>query len=353
METGSTPPRNDGLDAMRATAIALVVVCHFARPLEAFGVLGVELFFVLSGFLIGGILVRLVLERPAFGLAEARNFWARRWFRTLPAFYLFLLVNLAWMSLGGPAAEPRELARYPFFLQNLAWPAGGFFAIAWSLAVEEWFYLLFPLVLLLGLRLRPKLSALWLATTLFLIGPLLLRGWLGQPADWDESVRKVVLLRLDALMCGVALALVQRTQPERWGQLLRLRHRLLLLGALLAMAAPLLLPRLAALGAWPLALGFSLLPAALALTLPWWFALQVPWTGPRQLLQRVSLYSYSMYLCHVPVLIACNTLAAATLGGWAGKIAAKPLALLAVYALSAALYRGVELPFLRMRPREA
>lgn len=352
METGAPLSRNDGLDAMRALAIALVVVCHFARPLEAFGVLGVELFFVLSGFLIGGILVRLVQERSVFDLAQARNFWARRWYRTLPAFYVFLLVNLAWMSLGGPAATPRELAPYPFFLQNLAWPSGGFFAIAWSLAVEEWFYLLFPLVLLLGLRLRPKVAALWLATAVFLVGPLLLRGWLGQPAEWDETVRKVVLLRLDALMCGVALALVQRTQPERWARLLSLRHRLLVLGALLALAAPLLLPRLATLGAWPLALGFSLLPAALALTLPWWFALRLPWTPLQQALQRISLCSYSMYLCHVPVLAACNALAAASLGGLAGKLAAKPLALFVVFTLSWASYRWIELPFLRMRPRE-
>ncbi|MBS0659705.1 MAG: acyltransferase [Verrucomicrobia bacterium] len=351
--SAASPARNPGLDAMRATAIVLVIGCHFARPLEAFGVLGVELFFVLSGFLIGGILVRLVLSRPSFGGAELRNFWARRWFRTLPAFYLFLLVNLAWMALGGPAAPARELWLYPIFSQNLLWPAGGFFAIAWSLAVEEWFYLLFPLAVLIALRLLPRRAALWAALGLFLVVPALLRGWLGQAGDWDESVRKVVLLRLDALMFGVALALVQRTEPALWDGLVRRRHLLAALGGVCAVASPLLLPRLAALGSWPLAAGFSLLPAALALTLPWWHALRLPWPRLETASERVSLYSYSMYLCHVPVLIAGNALGQATLGGMAGKIAAKPLALVAVYLLSAALYRWVEQPFLRRRPREA
>jgi len=141
-----------GLDLLRASAILLVLVAHasfmflpLTHRLEGWwvlGHLGVELFFVLSGFLIGAILVRQA-SANRFGVGR---FWLRRWLRTLPNYYLFLGINILiarWIDGSWPPAAP-----YAVFLQNFAWPQPIFFIESWSLAVEEIFYLVAPLLVL-------------------------------------------------------------------------------------------------------------------------------------------------------------------------------------------------------------
>ena len=148
-----------GLDLLRAFAILCVVYSHgsfllgdapvIPRDLYMIPVFdGVGMFFVLSGFLIGRILLRTVAHEDSDGRMLVR-FWVWRWFRTLPNYYLVLIVLVAvtW-SLSAPLVPlPDHLARYFTFMQNLAWPHPEFFGEAWSLAVEEWFYLCIPIPL--------------------------------------------------------------------------------------------------------------------------------------------------------------------------------------------------------------
>src|SRR5437868_3297260 len=84
--------RSFGLDFVRAFAICLVLISHFAKPLEIFGFWGVELFFGLSGYLIGQILWRNFSRVDNWTFRHMTNFWSRRWWRTLPNYYLFYVV---------------------------------------------------------------------------------------------------------------------------------------------------------------------------------------------------------------------------------------------------------------------
>jgi peptidoglycan/LPS O-acetylase OafA/YrhL len=222
-----------GLDLMRAWAILLVLALHTSTLPQLRPVLGwlenripdgVTLFFVLSGYLIGAILLNL-LAQPRFGLAQAGRFWMRRWLRTLPAYYVVLALLFCTVLLGWTAIPELRLRHYLLFLQNFARPHPWFFPEAWSLAVEEWFYLLLPLLLVasLALRLRARRETMLLGWVLLCIVAIpLYRAGLAQahgyaePGQWDLWLRKQVLSRLDAIAWGVLAAWLHRARPALW-----------------------------------------------------------------------------------------------------------------------------------------
>jgi peptidoglycan/LPS O-acetylase OafA/YrhL len=210
--------RNFWLDTCRALAILLVLLSHgrvFLRDalpwtdvLRFGGFIGVELFFVLSGFLIGGILIRMA-DQPS--IDSLRTFYLRRWLRTLPNYYLFLLLNLLLVWLAVRPGEPGDAWRYALFLQNLITPPPVFFQEAWSLAVEEVFYLLFPVLFLLIARIfrcPPERAILYAALAVILACLGARFAVAATVTSWEEQIRKVVFLRFDTLMFGVLLAWV-------------------------------------------------------------------------------------------------------------------------------------------------
>lgn len=207
--------RNFWLDACRSLAILMVLMSHgrhFLTPAwqdAAFfrigGFLGVELFFVLSGFLIGNIVW------TAFKHAHPTQTWVpgfltRRWLRTLPNYYLFLLINALLISSAIVPGRIGDLLPFMAFVQNLAWPHPPVFGEAWSLAVEEIFYLILPLCLLLLGRVISSKKAVFLSVTVFLLllplAARIIAVEVSEPS-WDAGIRKVVVFRLDALMIGV------------------------------------------------------------------------------------------------------------------------------------------------------
>ncbi|GAA3897036.1 acyltransferase [Halomonas cibimaris] len=208
------------MDAVRAIAIMLVVFAHgvlLAAPAISFqlrsqllylgGYFGVELFFALSGLLIVGGLLRRLDKRPTLTRGDMLAFWQRRWWRTLPNYFVFLLLNAtlfaAWFNAPAPDAS------YAVFAQNFAWPHPRAMPEAWSLAVEEWFYLLLPLLLAASLLIRPVpcravplLLACWIVAAT--VARFTVAGW-AEPS-WDSGLRKIVLLRLDAIAWGGLVA---------------------------------------------------------------------------------------------------------------------------------------------------
>lgn len=216
MNTRKEDHRNQWLDLCRALAILLVLLSHgrvflrdtltWTEGLRFGGFMGVELFFVLSGFLIGGILIR-ASSQP--GTDWLRVFYVRRWLRTLPNYYLFLLLNLLLVWLAVRPGDPGDAWRYALFVQNLFTPPPVFFQEAWSLAVEEVFYLLFPPFFLLVARLTgcTRERAILRAALAVIAACLAARfAVAGMVISWEEQIRKVVFLRFDTLMFGVLLA---------------------------------------------------------------------------------------------------------------------------------------------------
>lgn len=237
-----TRERQPGLDLLRALAILLVVFYHagiygFALPHDwhRFGWVGVDLFFVLSGYLIAGPLLAPLAQgrRPDL----LRFFW-RRALRILPAYFTILVVYFLLPSLREfPEIPP--LWKFLVFAQNIGLRGGTAFSHAWSLSVEGQFYLVLPFLLLLVIRWRK--GGLVLACAVIGSG-LVLRAVLAylHPAESGISFRAFQKLiyyptwaRLDPLVFGVGLAAIELFR-QRWWRWLQNAARWLWVPGLLA-----------------------------------------------------------------------------------------------------------------------
>lgn len=206
--------RNDGLDLLRSIAILIVLLQHslFTLPpienqviVSIINILdGVSIFFVLSGFLIGKLLLRTFIEQEA-SFQSLFTFLKRRWLRTIPSYYLVLTIVLALSIYKNTNDDFWNHLSYYFFLQNINFEISKFYPEAWSLSIEEWFYLLFPLLLFLFIRLFKKKQALIVTILIFLLFPLLLR-LIVAGNDNDFEFRKLLVFRLDAIVYGVLIA---------------------------------------------------------------------------------------------------------------------------------------------------
>ncbi len=201
------------MDFLRAIAILLVVLAHTIlsygapknlAPLQLGGT-GVDLFFVLSGWLLGGLLFK---EAEKNNSIDIKRFWARRWMRTLPAYYTVLVLTIIQRYLTKENVEfPWE---YFFFLQNYDANLSLFF-VSWSLCVEEQFYLFIaPLLAFLTLLKRKT-------TTIVLLG-LFLLPFLFRQADWYSSVMETHV-RVDGCLAGVLLAHIRYQYHSLWEKL--------------------------------------------------------------------------------------------------------------------------------------
>ncbi len=315
---------------------------------------GVDMFFVLSGYLIGGILISEFVVPGKLGLKQLLHFLQRRWFRTLPNYYLILGANVLFAYLGWNMGNLDFFSwRFLCFLQNLNWYFEGFFWESWSLAVEEWFYLLFP-ILILGLSMlsRDPQKRKWLfvvAVSIFLLVPLFLRVAHFNPTmdyyRWDTGVRKVVALRLDSIAYGLLMVCIARFAPTGWR---KLRWPVFLFGFGLFLFLSYYKQSVAS--EYRQIWVFSLSSVAYACWLP---LLSQVRAAPKWLhwpIRHISLVSYSMYLIHLALVsevIQKWAIPTSALGAWltfGGYFAV-------VLLVSTALYYGWERPMMNLRDR--
>ena len=371
--TSQPTDRVFGLDLLRAAAIMMVICAHafvvlyphFGPALSLLGhggFYGVELFFVLSGFLIGQILIRQGLGLDRAG--DVAVFYVRRWFRTLPLFFLFLIINV-WLEFQfrGHRVGLAETLSHGFFLRNLTGFHMSFFPESWSLAIEEWFYLLFPAALWLGLKTSKRFDAVFLSAAFAFFAFSTIARMLAATdpaATWSEAQRMAVIYRFDALMLGMFGAWLSIRFPERWA-----RHAMVsaLAGIVLLLAMYVTLWKIEN---GQLAFGdddyFARTFRFTCVSLG--FALLLPWTSGWKLarenfgstaVRRIALWSYGLYLVHLPVfLIVTRTLIRADdARALMPALASFALQVGGAIILSALLYRFFEAPCTRLRERAA
>lgn len=210
-----------GLDLLRTIAITLVVISHgtyimfpnsthsIVTLIRAFGAIGVDLFFVLSGFLIGGILIKTIIKGKIKFL-DLLFFWKRRWLRTIPNYIFVLLINIVLSVIFGYRI-PEGIANFFLFLQNLISPHPNFFTEAWSLSVEEYAYIVLPCLIFFGIKFNrniPKVKMFIYVTIIVILVLWLfkvnyfLTTEVSSYKIWSASFRKVVLYRLDSIYIG-------------------------------------------------------------------------------------------------------------------------------------------------------
>lgn len=320
------------LDFLRGVAVLLVLGHHFLPELNAgrlqpltalvhrFGWTGVDLFFVLSGFLVGGLLFK---ELRTHGTLDVRRFWIRRAWKIWPPYLVFIgLLAVRLASIKSPAAAFHTCLPNFVHLQNYVQQLGDApRGHTWSLAVEEHFYLLLPGVLWLMLRPRaPRLRAPletatlqaipavpWLAGAL-IVGCTAMRCFTEAHVTIGSLPDIIWLqwrthLRLDSLFFGVLLAYYEHFEPQRLQFAARHPGKLLLLG--LALVSPMLLLPLEKSAFVPtfgfvfLYLGFGCIMLACVYAPPGsgllgkWFQ-----SAPARALAFVGTFSYSIYLWH-------------------------------------------------------
>lgn len=298
-----------GLDVFRALAILLVVNSHGIYMLKGtfFGFFpwiriidGVELFFVLSGFLIGSILIKTLQKNNyRFISRDLIHFWKRRWFRTLPNYYLILLINfilVRFAIINGDISQYNY--KFLFFLQNFSEPFHSFFWESWSLSIEEWFYIFFPVGLFLIVRYYPSKKGILITIILMMIIPLLYRIFHASESVnafwWDVKFRKVVLMRLDTIIYGVLAAYIQIFHFKTWD---RYKIPAFLTGLVIILTLP-YIPRLPN-DFFSKTFYFNVSTIGAVLLIPYAESVKDFKTFFGKAITHISMISYSMYLINL------------------------------------------------------
>jgi len=199
------------LDLLRGLAALAVAIPHYLTlnsndwpAADVFSITAVEIFFVLSGFVLAPQILTNVIGNPAKHL---RVFLIRRWMRTIPPY----LVALLFVSYITGQLWTADYARYSVYVQNLFFQANShdYYPVAWSLSVEEWYYVTFAPILFVVASIFKRFDRKFVATyaVCFILGIVLIRAFGGSDVHWDAGVRRVTIFRIDSIAFGFLLYL--------------------------------------------------------------------------------------------------------------------------------------------------
>jgi peptidoglycan/LPS O-acetylase OafA/YrhL len=325
------------IDGLRAVAVIAVVLFHAFPSFLKGGFIGVDIFFVISGFLISSILIR-ELKADAFSIAK---FYARRVTRIFPALIAVLIACLVFGWLALLSEEYKSLAKHALagagFVSNLVfWSETSYFDVAseakpllhlWSLGVEEQFYLLWPLLLLLFVRLRANVPLAICATIAVSFGLNLFQATHNPTADFYSP-----LTRVWELLAGALIACT----PSHWKPSFRVANALSCVGTALIVAGLITIT------------SANVFPGTLALVPVTGAALLIA-AGPQGLINRIvlsnrlmvgiGLISFPLYLWHWPLLSFPRIIESAT-----PSTSIRIAAVLITILLSWLTYKFIETP---------
>lgn len=300
----STSRSIPSLDGLRAASVTIVVLGHSLAylhgdanrfpylQLSELGQSGVDVFFVISGFLITYLLLK---ESDATGTIRLRHFYFRRFFRIFPPFYAYLaVVGILWAA-GTARQDVRAFLSAATYTWNYApHPGSWLLAHTWSLSLEEQFYLLWPPCLVWLGRKRGAYAALGvivLSPAVRLLSYVVLPSMRGN--EWT-----MLHTRLDTIMFGCAMALLWKDARFHRAVERILRPDLLALAvAYILVASPLLTAGFQARYEWPL--GYTL--RALLISFVLLYVVKRPLSAPGRVLNygpicHLGVISYSLYL---------------------------------------------------------
>tara|TARA_Y100000996_G_scaffold242844_1_gene191030 strand:+ start:455 stop:1462 length:1008 start_codon:yes stop_codon:yes gene_type:complete len=194
------------LDIYRYFAALIVCISHFiynynkSLHFEFTSILGVELFFILSGFVLAPQLLKLQDNI----IKNLKIFLLRRWIRTIPP-YLVALFCAAFLFGYG---DYKNFLKFLTYTQNLISdsPSPNFFSVAWSLSVEEWFYIILPFLILITRYIKNKvikLDVFTICLIIIIILNIVRPFYNSESVDWGIDIRRSVIFRIDSICFGV------------------------------------------------------------------------------------------------------------------------------------------------------
>ena len=319
--------RNQSLDVLRGVAILLVLGRHFPyyHIWTRAGWIGVDLFFVISGFLISGL---LFAEYKATGAINFKQFFIRRGLKIYPPYYAFILLTLPF-SIG--RVNWADLT----FMQSYF---TGFWGHGWSLSVEEHFYILLPLALMISLLVVPRSDFRWItyAFPVVLALCLAMRANVGPGANLRQVIDPTHL-RIDALFAGVTLGWFYHFKRDGFQSVAR-NFYLLPIGIILPSSAFFVEQS----SFWIYTVGLTANLLGFEYIVMW--AVEHPALGRLKSLALIGTFSYSIYLWHWPLWEVSEGYFGVTLSGfW--------IYVFSAIVLGTIMAKAVELPVLRFRDR--
>jgi peptidoglycan/LPS O-acetylase OafA/YrhL len=305
------------LDLLRFLAIAMVLGRHMEAPPESLGAikplfdawynyggLGVDLFLVLSGFLVSGL---LFVEYKKLGEISVKRFYVRRAWRIYPAFYVLIVFSylFSWLVIGWKMRD-RQIFTEVFFLQNYQ---QAYWNHTWTLALEEHFYILLPLMLL-GLTRRnpgvanPFHAVPWIvaASTVGFLAIRIVNYLVRGEATYSFYTHAWAShLRMDSLLFGVGLAYAYHFHEEAFRRWLRpLRYPLLAVGPVVLTSSIWLTVNRSSFAYHTIGLSLAYLGAAAMMV--GLLMCQVPRNRVTEALAALGTHSYSIYLWHMALM---------------------------------------------------
>ena len=349
--------RNLGLDVIRGIAILLVLLSHGRmffhnlnlQPLSFGGFYGVQIFFVLSGYLIGLILIKNHIESNKSIKGWLAFFYISRWFRTFPLYFILLVflsilgANINW--------------QYLLFLQNFSDAALNKWAVTWSLTIEEWFYFCTPLLLIVSGRIVSKKRSYLLVVLSIILLELLARVllWVYTKNHTMSEFRKTIYLQMDSLAVGMLLAYLNNYKIKIYNMLASTCVFLLGISFVIFTFVIFTFVIYAYYGYGDITyeksffcstLYFDLAALSVFLVIPYIKEKVVIRNKITNFLQFNAFVSYSLYLIHYKIFLYFLTLMS---DNTSSQVICAVSAIILSYFLSVVSFYCLELPFLKFR----